>query len=155
MIYLASDHGGFAVKEKVKALLDRESIAYKDLGPQRLVPDDDYPDYILPLAEKVVHEQAMGIIACRNGQGVAVAANKVKGARAVVCWNEGCAQSSRNDDNANILSLPADYLSDVEIKTIVDSWLATPFSYEARHVRRLAKVADYENEPLNAKKGKK
>lgn len=144
MIYLASDHGGFQAKAIVKTMLDGQSTAYKDLGPPTLRPDDDYPDYILPLAETVAKENAKGIISCRNGQGAAIAANKVPGIRAVVCSNEACARSSRNDDDANILSLPADYLSAAEIETIVKDWLATPFSQDARHLRRIHKVHDYE-----------
>lgn len=149
MIYLASDHGGFAAKEQVKQLLEREEIAFKDLGPLKLQSDDDYPDYVLPMAEKVAKEEAIGIVSCRNGQGIAIAANKVAGIRAAVCWNEKIAETARNDDNANILSLPADYLSSLEIAKIVQTFIATPFSHDARHLRRLHKVADYEQ-----KKGK-
>jgi ribose 5-phosphate isomerase B len=151
MIYLASDHGGFAVKEQVKKILSTEGIAYKDLGPLKLQSDDDYPDYVLPLAEKVAKEEAMGIVSCRNGQGVAIAANKVYGVRAAVCWNESCAETARTDDNANILSLPADYLSSLEIEKIVAAWIATPFSHDARHLRRLTKVTDYEASNMRGK----
>lgn len=146
MIYLASDHGGFLVKEQVKKLLAEEGIAYKDMGPLTQQSEDDYPDYILPLAEKVAKEGATGIISCRNGQGVAIAANKIPGARATVAWNEQVARTARNDDDANILSLPADYLSNLEIDRIVTMWLATPFSFDARHVRRINKIKDYEQE---------
>lgn len=144
MIYLASDHGGFSVKEQVKAYLQTEGIAHKDLGPLALQKDDDYPDYIIPLAEKVTKEGASGIISCRNGQGAAIAANKVPGIRAAVCWDERCTETVRNDDNANILSLPADYLTSLEIEKIVQTWLATPFSHDARHQRRIEKITDYE-----------
>lgn len=144
MIYLASDHGGYDVKEKVKALLDHHGVAWQDLGPYRRQADDDYPDYILPLAELVAEQNGRGIIACRNGQGAAIAANKVGGIRAAVCWNAACAKTSRADDDANILSLPADYLSDEAMKQVVTAWLETPFSADARHIRRLQKVVQYE-----------
>lgn len=144
MIYLASDHGGFQIKQKIKNILTNRGVKSKDLGPFTLKTDDDYPDYILPMAELVTKENAEGIIACRNGQGAAIAANKVKGARAVVCWNGNCVESARNDDNANILSIPADYITDLELETLIDRWLETPFSNDARHIRRIGKVTDYE-----------
>lgn len=144
MIFLASDHGGFSVKEFVKKLLDEEKIAYKDMGPKSKSAEDDYPDYILPLAEKVASEGERGIISCRNGQGAAIAANKVAGIRAAVCWNEECARTARNDDNVNILSIPSDYVTELEAEKIITTWLATPFSYEARHARRIAKITEYE-----------
>ncbi len=145
-MYLASDHGGFQLKEQVKQVLDKQGIRYKDLGPHQLITDDDYPDYIFPLAESVARTDSQGIISCRNGQGVAIAANKVPGVRAVVCWNEACARSARNDDNSNILSLPADYITELEAEKIVLAWLETPFSQDARHLRRLKKVREYEKE---------
>lgn len=148
MVYLASDHGGYTVKERVKRWLTQHSIEHKDLGPFALQEDDDYPDYILPLAETIAQTGEQGIISCRNGQGVAIAANKVPGVRAVVCWNVACAISSRNDDNSNILSLPADFLADEETEEIVAAWLDTPFSNDARHQRRISKINDYENEKL-------
>lgn len=146
MIYLASDHGGFSAKEKVKRLLTNEMIAVKDLGPHIFQAGDDYPDYIIPLAALVAKAKSRGIIACRNGQGAAIAANKVPGIRAAVCWNEECARTSRNDDDSNILSLPADYLTDLEMEKIIRAWLTTPFSNDARHIRRLDKITDYEKE---------
>ncbi len=144
MLYLASDHGGFSVKEKVKELLNREGVAFKDFGPQANHPDDDYPDFVLPMAEMVAHTDSKGIISCRNGQGAAIAANKVPKIRAAVCWDEECARTSRTDDNANVLSLPADFLTDDQVESIVLAWLNTPYSYDSRHNRRLDKVHQYE-----------
>lgn len=146
MIYLASDHGGYAVIEKVKGLLEQHQLEFKDLGPKQLKTDDDYPDYIFPLAEKVATSHSLGIMSCRNGEGAAIAANKVHGIRAAVCWNMETARTCRNDDNANILSLPADYLTDLEIEKIVTTWLTTPFSHDARHLRRLEKIRNYEQQ---------
>jgi ribose 5-phosphate isomerase B len=146
VIYLASDHGGFEVKKKVKNLLSEMDFEVKDLGPHRHQDGDDYPDFILPLADMVAKTGQRGIISCRNGQGAAIAANKVKGIRAAVCWNEECARTSRTDDDTNILSLPADYLTDDEIERIVKNWLETEFSDDARHLRRIAKIKDYERE---------
>lgn len=147
MIYLASDHGGYNVKEQIKVILKAHHMAFSDLGPTTLNVQDDYPDYILPLAETVSRSGTKGIISCRNGQGVAIAANKVQGIRAAVCWNEECARTSRNDDDTNILSIPADYLGPKEVEAIVLAWLKSPFSYERRHQRRIAKIRDYEERP--------
>lgn len=146
MVYLAADHGGYAVKEKVKQWLHDQHIEFQDLGPFKLNKDDDYPDYIIPLAELVGLNNGLGIISCRNGQGAAIAANKVGGIRAAVCWNPECARSSRTDDNANILSLPADFISDLNLESILEAWLETPFSSDARHIRRLQKIQRYEEQ---------
>ena len=146
MVYLASDHGGYSLKEKLKQWLEARKIPHKDFGPFSLNPEDDYPDFILPMAAAVAKDNVKGIVTCRNGQGAAIAANKTPGIRAAVCMNDHCARSSRNDDDANVLSLPADYLSLDQAETIISNWLFTPFSHDARHVRRLAKLADYERD---------
>lgn len=146
MIYLASDHGGYTVKEKVKSILMEQGLQWHDAGPKSVDKDDDYPDYVIPMAEKVSKDDATGIISCRNGQGAAIAANKVQGIRAAVCWNEECVRTARNDDNANILSIPADYLTDLEIEKLVAAWLDTPYSHDARHSRRIQKIYEYETE---------
>lgn len=143
-VYLASDHGGYSVKERVKELLDKYGVSYKDLGPFKLDTQDDYPKYIFPLAETVAQSNGRGIIACRNGQGAAIAANKVAGVRAAVCWNYQCAISSRMDDDSNILSLPADYLTDLQLEQTVKAWLETSFTSDARHIRRINEIKDYE-----------
>lgn len=146
MIYLASDHGGYDIKEKVKQFLTKKGVTVKDLGPHARHPNDDYPDHVIPLAEQVAKVEGKGIIACRNGQGAAIAANKVPGIRAAVCWDRIVAESSRTDDDTNVLSLPAEYIAPAELEAIVMTWLETPFSLEARHVRRVNKIADYERE---------
>jgi ribose 5-phosphate isomerase B len=147
MIYLASDHGGYNVKEQIKLILKAHHVAHTDLGPDSLETNDDYPDYVLPLAETVARSGGKGIVSCRNGQGVAIAANKVAGVRAAVCWDENCARTSRHDDDTNVLSIPADYLAPQEVEAIVNAWLKTPFSYEKRHQRRIAKIHEYEERP--------
>lgn len=141
MIYIASDHGGFQLKEKLKKYLQNKGEKLVDLGPQRFSPKDDFPDYAIPLAEEVVKDpKNLGILLCRNGAGVEVAANKVAGARAVISWDPKHAASTRADDNANILALPADYLDEQKAIEVLKSWLATPFSKEERFERRLEKI---------------
>ncbi len=143
---MASDHGGFGVKEQVKRILEDKKLAYKDLGPFSRRPTDDYPDFVLPLAEIVADQKGRGIISCRNGEGAAIAANKVIGIRAAVCWNQESARTARTDDDTNVLSLPADYLTPADIELIVEAWLNTPFSQDARHLRRIEKISRYEKE---------
>ncbi len=139
-IYLASDHGGFRRKEEIEAYLRRKGYKVEDLGPFFYKKDDDYPDYVLPLARKVVREKAVGIVFCRNGQGVSIATNKVRGVRAVTGFSVKEARTTRQDDNANVLCLPAEYLSLLQSKRIVSAWLTTPFSGKQRHKRRLRKI---------------
>ncbi|HLC96910.1 MAG TPA: RpiB/LacA/LacB family sugar-phosphate isomerase [Candidatus Nanoarchaeia archaeon] len=144
-VYIASDHGGFLIKKKLVSFLKQKGWAVEDLGPFTLQPDDDYPDYAIPMAKKVAGDKnSLGIVACRNGQGVCIASNKVKGIRAVTGFSRQQAETTRKDDNANILCLPADYLSEPEIKNIVSAWLGTDFSNAARHKRRLRKVSALE-----------
>lgn len=147
MIYLASDHGGFKLKEQIREHLVAQGKFVADLGPEQLNPKDDFPDFVLPLAEKIAKEQgSLGIVLCRNGAGVEVAANKVNGIRAVLSWDPLHAASTRADDDANVLALPADYIDSEKAFAVVDSWLATPYKKEERFERRLKKIESEENE---------
>jgi len=143
MLYIASDHAGFELKEKIKHFLEERRVQYQDIGPFQLIPTDDYPDYAIPLAQQVAQEPDFnkGILICRNGVGMSIVANKFAGIRAALSWDPKHAQTARVDDNANILCLPADYISQGKAKEIVASFLDTPFSQDERHRRRLEKVA--------------
>jgi ribose 5-phosphate isomerase B len=144
-VYIASDHGGFELKEFLKKHFVEVGIEHVDMGPFELDPHDDYTDLAIPLAEKVSSDkEGMGILACRNGIGVCVVANKVKGIRAALSWSSFHAQSTRNDDNSNVLCLPADYIDNEKALEIVGTWLSTPFSGEDRHIRRINKIIKYE-----------
>ncbi|HEY4694506.1 MAG TPA: RpiB/LacA/LacB family sugar-phosphate isomerase [Candidatus Nanoarchaeia archaeon] len=146
-IYLASDHGGFELKEKIKKHLEEAGRQVIDLGPEELNPEDDFPDFAVPLAEKVAQDQEnLGIVLCRNGVGVEVAANKIDGVRAALSWEPQHAASSREDDNSNVLALPADYLEEKKAFEIVDKWVSTPYKGEARFERRLKKIEKEEDE---------
>ena len=137
-VLIASDHGGFKLKQKLIPYLEKKGYTVQDFGPSKYKKDDDYPDFILPLAKKI--KRNLGIIICRNGQGASIAANKIKGARAVTGFSTKMVKSTRQDDNANILSLPADYITETEAKRITSIFLKTPFSNLARHKRRLKKI---------------
>ncbi len=146
MIYIGADHGGFELKEKIKGWLASKEIKSEDLGAYSLDLGDDYPDFIIPVAQKVIDDsESLGIIIGRSGNGEAIAANKVKGIRAAVCLNEQMAKKAKDDNNANVLSLPADYIDEDEAKKIVETFLNTPFSSAERHIRRLKKIEELEN----------
>lgn len=143
-IYIASDHGGFNLKEVLKRHLQEKGYEVKDMGNIKYNPEDDYPDFVIPLALRVAQsKQDFGIIIGRSGNGEAIAANKVKGIRAALSLNEQMAKKAREHNNANILSLGADYIEPEMAKKMVDVFLETPFSEEERHKRRLEKIFLY------------
>src|SRR3989344_4237524 len=136
-VYLASDHGGYRLKEEIKNYLKIENYEVEDMGNRELDPEDDYPDFIIPLAEKVAAEKgSAGIVLGRSGNGEQIAANKVKGIRAALCTSPQMASKAREDDHANILALGEDYLDFEFAKEIIETFLKTPFSSEERHRRR-------------------
>lgn len=142
-VYLASDHAGYELKEALVPFLRERGFEVEDLGPHTFDPSDDYPDFLFLLAGKVAqNKSAFGIGIGGTGQGEAMTANRVKGARAAVYYGglEDIIKLSREHNDANILSLGARFLSTDEAKEAVLTWLATPFSGEERHVRRLKKI---------------
>jgi len=143
-IYLASDHGGFRLKEQLKQYFDRRHLPYQDLGPGRYQADDDYPDYAHQLAKKVATTNGRGVLVCRNGIGVCVVANKTPGVRAVATSSPGIAKTARADDDTNVLCLGQDFTPRAQAIRIVDVWLKTKFSGVARHRRRLGKIKKIE-----------
>jgi len=147
-IYFASDHAGFELKEKLKEFLKEKGYEVEGLGDFVYDEQDDYPDFIFKAAKAVAEDEgSKGIILGGSGQGEAIAANKVKGIRAVVYYGgpEDIVKLSREHNDANILSLGARFLSEEEAKKVVDLWLKTPFSGEERHKRRIQKIKDFES----------
>jgi len=142
MIYLGADHAGFYLKEELKKYLERLGYESDDLGNKKLDLEDDYPDFALKLAEKVVETDGKGILICATGFGMAMAANKVKGIRAAVCWDDFTALQSREHNNANVLCLGSKIIDLETAKKIVRIWLETDFSDDERHVRRLEKIKE-------------
>jgi ribose 5-phosphate isomerase B len=145
-IYIAADHGGYELKKELVKYLQEKGYVIEDLGNKENDSQDDYPDFIFPLAEKVAKEMGVtGIILGRSGNGEAIAANKVKGIRAAVCLNEKMAKKAREDNDANVLSLGADYIDLDTAKKIADTFLETFFSKEEKHKRRVNKITSYES----------
>ena len=145
MIYIGADHRGYSLKEAIKGYLSAQggpAAGWKDLGAFEYNPDDDYPDYALAVAQKVAEnsENSRGILICGSGVGVDIVANKIKNIRSALCFDAKQARASRNDDNANVLSLPADFISEDLAEEITKIWLETPFSGEENHTRRIEKI---------------
>ncbi len=142
MIYITSDHAGYRLKEEIKDYLDELGIKYRDLGPEKFDPDDDYPDFAFKVAQKVGQnpDEDKGILICGTGQGMMGAANKVKGVRAVLAWDENTAETAKAHLNSNILTLGGQVIPLKTAKKIVATWLSTAFSREERHKKRLKKI---------------
>ncbi len=141
-ISLGSDHAGFQLKEKVKALLGDLGHEVKDFGTFSAEPPVDYPLFIRPAAEAVVRgETERGIVFGGSGNGEAMAANKIRGVRCALCWNEEVAALSRQHNDANVLSLGERVIPEEMALKIVRIWLTTDFE-GGRHVRRIAMLDD-------------
>ena len=145
-VIIASDHAGLRLKEKVKRYLKKKRIEYEDLGTDSFT-SVDYPDYALKVAEKVVkNKNTRGILVCGTGTGMTIAANKVKGIRAVAAYDAYSAKMSRIDNDTNVLGLRGRFFPFEKIRKIITVWLDTPFSGEHRHKKRIKKIADYERQ---------
>jgi len=145
MLYIAADHAGFALKEHLKRFLKKRDIHVEDLGAHTFKNTDDYPDFAFTLARTVAQgTSARGILLCGSGQGMCIAANKVKGVRAASAWSKKSAIASRRDDDTNILCLSGRMFTKKETEEILLSWLFTGFSGLARYKRRLNQIAAYE-----------
>ncbi len=136
---VASDHAGFELKEKLKKALERRGVAYRDLGPGSADPVD-YPDFAHELAEAVSRGDAeRGLLVCGSGQGMAMAANRHRGVRAALPFDEETARLSREHNDANVLALGGRTLDHEKAERILDVWLDTPFA-GGRHERRVEKI---------------
>ena len=145
MIYLGGDHAGFKLKQEIAGYLKSLGYEVSDLGAKKLNPKDDYPDYGFKVGEKVAKNGEKGILFCGSAEGVCIAANKVEGVRAVNPANVKLAKLSREHNDANVLCFSGWYTSPSAAKKIVSTWLKTPFSGEARHVRRIKKISKFES----------
>ncbi len=142
-VFIGTDHAGFELKEKLVEFLGELGHEVDDMGAHSYEALDDYPDFIRPVAEAVARDrEARGIIIGGSGQGEAMCANRVKGARAAVYYGGpfDIAVLSREHNDANILSLGARFVDEDEAKEVVRVWLETPFGGEEKHARRIAKL---------------
>ncbi len=158
-IFIGADHTGFEIKEKLKVYLSEFGYETEDKGALSLDNNDDYPDFIRPVAEAVANDkESFGVILGGSGQGEAMCANRVPGVRAAVFYGQALAKEAvdiggsksadpfeiiklaRMHNDANILSLGVRFLSEDEIKFAVELFLNTKFTEEDRHTRRINKI---------------
>ncbi len=140
-IYIGADHAGFELKKKLKYFLKRLKYNVIDLGNKEFNKDDDYPIFAGRVALKVAKEKnSLGILICGSGQGVCIAANKVKGVRAALCEHIKDAFTARNDDDCNVLCLQARGISLNENKKVVKKFLETEFEDNTRRKRRKLEI---------------
>lgn len=138
-LILGSDHAGLELKEKLKRSLDRLGISYEDVGTH--TPDAvDYPDFAHKVAEAVSRGEAeRGLLVCGSGQGMAMVANRHRGVRAALPFDEETARLSREHNDANVLALGGRVLDHDRAERILEVWLETPFA-GGRHARRVSKI---------------
>jgi ribose 5-phosphate isomerase B len=146
MLYLGADHGGFIFKEKIKIFLNELKIEYQDLGNLKFDPNDDFPDFAVAVAKKVVETGEKGMLICTNGLGMCMAANKVKGIRAVNVTTKKVAEQAREHLDSNILCIGAHVVSFKNVKKIIKTWLGTDFFKKDKYIRRLEKLRQIEND---------
>lgn len=147
-VFIAADHAGFTKKNDLAQRLESTYEVF-DMGPYRMDPDDDYPIYAKKVALAVAENRgSMGILVCHSGEGMAIAANKIKGIRAATAMNKQQAFATRQDNDSNVLSLAAGELSSKELYEVSKAWLETPFSELARHKRRIEEIEAIEMEGL-------
>jgi len=138
-ILIASDHAGFDLKERLEAWLREMGYSVKDLGTDS-EDSTDYADYAHPLAQQVSDGVAdRGVLLCGTGLGMSYVANRYPHVRAAVAWSPEIAELARRHNDANVLALPARFLSEDEAKQILKTWLDTPFD-GGRHERRIEKI---------------
>ncbi|PYT01379.1 MAG: ribose 5-phosphate isomerase B [Acidobacteria bacterium] len=142
-IAIAADHAGYEEKEKIKATLDEIGVEYVDMGTNSC-DSVDYPDYAKKVADAVSQgEFEQGLLVCGSGTGMAIAANKVKGVRAAVAWSPDIARLARQHNNANVLSIPARFMTDSDAAGVIKAWFEADFE-GGRHEKRVEKITEIE-----------
>lgn len=141
IIYVGADHRGYGLKEDVLAYLKKAGYTAEDIGDKQFDPEDDFPVFAAMATNKVLASadpDPRAILICGSGQGMLMAANRVRGIRAGLGWSLEAAKGIRNDEDSNVLALPADLFTDGHQKVfvIIEAWLNTPFAGAAKYVRR-------------------
>ena len=144
-IGIATDHGGFGLKQELIAQLRAAGYEVVDFGANSLTPGDDYPDFVVPLAQAVVAGKVdRGVAICGSGVGASVCANKVRGVRACLIHDHFSARQGVEDDHMNILCMGGRTVGPAVAWDLVETFLKAEFSNASRHLRRLGKVASLE-----------
>jgi ribose 5-phosphate isomerase B len=142
-IYIGADHNGFALKNSLVSYLQANGYDVSDEGGDKLDPEDDYPQFasrVVAAMHNSDDKQPRGILICGSGQGICIAANRFKGIRASVCNDAEEVVAGRNDDDTNVLCLPARLLRTGEAERLVELWIKTPFAGAARFKRRIREL---------------
>lgn len=140
-LYLAADHGGFELKELLKPFLAEKGLDVIDLGTNSK-DSVDYPDFALELGKKVAGENVLGVLICGTGIGMSIAANKVKGVRAALAYDENTAKLAKEHNNANVLCLGGRTTTPGNAEKILSAWLDAKFQGD-RHERRVNKIDSF------------
>lgn len=144
-VHIGSDHAGLEIKARLVEWLRGRGYEPVDHGPFAYDPADDYPVFCLRAAQGVVDDPgSMGIVFGGSGNGEQIAANKVKGIRAALVWNDATAELARQHNDANVISIGARQHTDEEMLHLIDVFLTTGFTGEERHVRRIDMLSDFE-----------
>lgn len=149
-LVVGADHGGFALLTEIIPILESQVASVINCGAYAFNLDDDYPEFAFKVGEKVAAleaagQPAFGILLCKSGAGVTIAANKVQGIRAVTGVRSEQVKHAREHNNANVVSLSAEWLSVTEMVRLIQDFITTPFSQEERHHRRVQQIAAYES----------
>ena len=144
-LHIGSDHAGLELKNELLAHLVNNGHDVTDHGPYEYDALDDYPDFCIPAAQAVAKDTtSLGIVIGGSGNGEQIAANKVKGIRAVLAWSIETAKLGKEHNNANVVAIGGRMHSFEDCKAIIDAFIATPFSNDERHIRRIDKIAKFE-----------
>jgi ribose 5-phosphate isomerase B len=138
-IAIGCDHAGFPFKDAIKQLLEKQGHKVQDFGTNS-AESVDYPDFVHPVADAVEGKKAkLGVLICGSGNGVAITANKHQKIRAAICWNTELAALARQHNNANIVCIPARFISKRKALSVVDTFIDSKFE-GGRHARRVRKI---------------
>jgi ribose 5-phosphate isomerase B len=144
-VYLGADHAGYVLKNHLAEHLRKAGHDVVDVGPASFDPDDDYPPYCVEAARLVVADEgSLGVVIGGSGNGEQIAANKVEGCRSALTWSVETARLARQHNDAQVAGIGARMHSAEEATAIVEEFLATPFSGNERHARRIAMLTEYE-----------
>lgn len=140
-IYIASDHAGFDLKEKIKDYFIKKKYDFEDVGPKVYNSEDDFNDFAKKLVKKVKSIQnSKGILVCGSGQGMTIQANRYLGIRCALCWNKEISKQAKEHLNANVLSLPGKHINIRTTKEIIDVWLKTKTITKKKYLDRIKKL---------------
>ena len=145
-IFIGADHRGFELKNQIIEWMQTQDHQVEDMGAQELIPMDDYTDYAEKVGRSVAQEAGnRGIVICGSGAGVDIASNKIKGVRCTVGFNVEQIKAARKDDNLNVLAIACNFTLFEDAKTLIETFLNTPYDPTDNHARRIEKIKALEN----------